>query len=162
MTILEEKISRISPIYLAEFDDLIKTHSQFGGGSEDEKYVKGRSFSNVYEFYMYAFYIGLSIGETVDILSGDNTKKFWELENWKPKNLTQHLVACAITVSNFQMNEVEQQDDEYLIDQVRLLKSTIEGYANAGFRYIKKKFEENPDYENDDTFFIRLIGEVAS
>ena len=59
MNIVEKKMYKLRPGYLARFEDLLRRYSQFGGGADDEKYTQGRAFSNVYEFYAYAFFIGL-------------------------------------------------------------------------------------------------------
>ena len=162
MSQLDQKIYKIKPVYLDEFDELIKRHSQFGGGASESKFVHAKSFSNVYEFYIYAFFIGLYNNVKVEIVGDDKTKTFWEMENWKPKELVDYLIVCAIAASEFDMVGIEQLDDSKLSEHVKLLKKEIEKYANGGFRFISDMLDREPDLIDDDTLFIRLLSETKA
>jgi len=159
MNLVQERIYKINPAYLKDFDELVKVHSQFGGGGTDEKFSRGKSFSNAYEFYIYAFFIGLYRDEKKEILDDDNTKTFWEIENWKPRELTDYLIVCAIAESDFDMIMLEQMGEEDIKVQIKLLKNTIEGFANAGLSYINNKLNKEPDLIDDDMFFINLLSD---
>ena len=50
----------------------------------------------MYEFYVYAFFLGLARDLKIEITVEDKVKTFWEMENWKPKELIDYLLACAI------------------------------------------------------------------
>jgi hypothetical protein len=159
MSILERKIYKINPGYLLEYEDLIKNHAQFGGGSSDNKFSQGRSFSNVYEFYIYAFFIGLYKGVSLEILDSDKKNKFWEIENWKPKELVDYLLICTMAETDFDMVGIENMNEADVYKQIALLKNGIEGYANGGLKLIQEMFENTPDLIDDDTLFIRLLAE---
>lgn len=160
MSMISQKLHNISPVYLAEFEELIKDHSQFGGGAKGNKYIHAKTFSNVYEFYMYAYFIGLYKGLKEEIVVDDRTVKFWEMNHWKPKDLVDYLLMCAIEESDFDMVGIEQMDDDEAIGQIRLVKQEIEKYANGGLRYIRDKLETEPELAGDDMFFIRLLSEA--
>lgn len=162
MNVIDKKLKKINPVYLAEYEDLIKNHCQFGGGAVSDRYIDAKSFSSVYEFYIYAFFIGLYKNLTVEIISEDKIKSFWEMENWKPKALVDYLIVCAIAESDFDMAAIELMDDNEISKQIALLKQEIEKYANGGLRYIDDMLKGNPDLVDDDTFFIRLISEVGA
>lgn len=108
---IESKIKSISPEYLEVYHSLVTDLAQFGGGREEDKFRHGKSFSNAYEFYMYAFFLGIKENRKVEIAEGDKTKKFWEINNWKPAELSDYLITVAIAVSEFDMSLAEQQDE---------------------------------------------------
>lgn len=157
-----EELKKINPVYLTEYEKLIKSHAQFGGGAADQQFVHAKSFSNVYEFYIYAFFIGLYKNVTVEIISEDKTNTFWAMENWKPKDLVDYLFTCLIGESDFDMVRIEQMNESEISEQVKILKRELEKYANGGLRYIDDLLKDDPDLLSDDTFFIRLISEVES
>ena len=157
--IVETKIYNITPGYLAKYDEMIKGFTQFGGGAKEEKYVQGKAFSNTYEFYMYAFFLGLYKNNVSDLHPDDELKKFWKIEDWKPREMADHLLACALTKSDFDMVAVENYTESEVAVEVRKLKSTIESYANGGFDYIYGIIEGDSegDTEIADDFFIKQL-----
>ena len=154
---LEQKLLKITPGYMPQFEDQIRRFSQFGGGAEDDKYTQGRAFSNVYEFYIYAFFIGLYKNQRVDLTSEDKLKSFWDVGNWKPRELVNHMLAISIAESDFNMVEVEHIDDVSVVREVKLVKGTIESFANGGLMYIAKLIEEDPESVEHEDFFIKLL-----
>ena len=54
---VKDKLEKMDPGYLLEFENLIRYVAQFGGGAEGEKYSNAKFFSNVYEVYIYAFFL---------------------------------------------------------------------------------------------------------
>lgn len=157
MNILEKKIGSIKPVYLKEYEEFIKRHSQFGGGAQDDKYTKGKTFSNVYELYIYAFFLGLKNSVSVDIMPDDAVKGFWELENWKPKDLVNYLVMSALAESKFDMVSIEFDDESEVKNQINELKLTIEKFANGGIKLLKEELHAEPDLIDDDLFFINKL-----
>lgn len=157
MNLIEKKIYKINPSYLAEFEEFIKIHSQFGGGSKDDKFVQGRAFSNVYELYIYSYFIGLYNNLKLDVLMEDKTKTFWEIENWKPRELVKYMISCAIASSDFDMLFIENCEDDEITSEVSKLKSHIESYANGGLRFLRQKFDDDPELIDDEMFFITLL-----
>ena len=162
MNIIDKKLYKLNPVYLVEYENLIKSHSQFGGGATEDKFIQAKSFSSVYEFYIYAFFIGLYKNKKVEIISEDKTKSFWEMDNWKPKELVDYLIICAIAESEFDMVAIEQMDEKGVSKHIKLLKDEIEKYANGGLRYINDRLEEDPELKDDDMFFISLLSEAET
>lgn len=157
MNILEAKIGNISPRYLARYDPIVQSVTQFGGGAESDRYITGKSFSNAYELYTYCFFLGLSSGEAYTIVKDDEMKSFWELSNWKPAELRDQLIACAIAKSDFDMFKTQFMDDSEMQAEVRKLRAIIEGYANAGFAIIAESFSDDPALNEDDYFFLNQL-----
>jgi len=157
MNVLENKLGKLKPGYLLQFEGFIELHSQKGGGSEGDKYIQAKSFSNVYELYIYSFFVGLYKNERYDLADDDKLSRFWEIENWRPSELVESLLACAIAESNFDMIAIEDGDDEFISEQVKLVKREIETYANGGLKYIKSEFDNDPELIDDDTYFLKLL-----
>jgi hypothetical protein len=155
---VEKKIMNLSPRYLEKYEDLLRRYSQFGGGAEDERYTKGRYFSNVYEFYTFAFFLGLYKQKPLKLTEDDKLKTFWEVKNWQPQGLVKNLIACAISKSDFDMYQVQYLDSDSLIaSEVGKIRTTMESYANGGFEVVTKEIESNPDHAEQDDFFIRML-----
>jgi len=161
MNAIEKKLYKINPVYLSDYEDMIKSHAQFGGGAADTKFTGGKSFSNVYEFYIYAFFIGLYKGLKQELVDDDKTKTFWEMESWKPRELVDYLLVCAIGQSKFDMIKIEKADDQEVVEQVKLLKQIIEQYANGGLKYISEILQEQEDLVDDHAFFIKMLSECV-
>ena len=157
MNILEAKIGNLSPRYLAKYDPIVQSVTQFGGGADSDRYITGKSFSNAYELYIYCFFLGLSSGESYTVLKEDEMKSFWELSNWKPTELRDQLLACAIAKSDFDMFRTQFMDESEMQVEVRKLRLVIEGYANAGFSIIAESFLDDPALNEDDYFFLSQL-----
>jgi len=157
--IVEKKLYRINPVYKDEFSDFINRHAQFGGGAESDRYIKARSFSNVYEFYIYAFFVGVRTNTKLDIYPDDSTSTFWEIENWRPREIVDYLFAVAIPLSDFDMVGIEFMDDKCVSEEIKKIKRTIESYANGGFKYLSETLSRDPDLIDDDLLFLHMLSE---
>ncbi|MBA6349922.1 hypothetical protein [Colwellia sp. BRX8-9] len=159
MNYLKEKFGKFKPRYLSTFDELIKTYAQFGGGSVENKFSKAKAFSSVYEFYMFAFFLGLNKDKKLEITDSDLAKGFWEVENWKPVDLVEQLFVCAIAESDFDMVAIEHMDESQLKSEISKVLRLIEDYANGGLLLIKKEMDDDEETAVDDLFFIKLLAE---
>jgi hypothetical protein len=154
---IEDLFGRIKPGYFEHFDDFVKSVSQFGGGAEDEKYVRAKYFSNAYEVYIYAFFKGLQNNAYEEIIPGDKLNNFWEMSNWNPRELVSHIYMSAIVNSDFDMAVCEHMEEQDLKNEIRKIKTCIEGYANGGLRILSEAFKEEPELAQDGLAFIGLL-----
>lgn len=159
MNLLKKRLNSFKPRYLKSFEPMITQYAQFGGGSAEDKFNKAKAFSNVYEFYIYAFFLGLAKNKALDITSQDDAKGFMEIENWKPYELTEQLLICAIGESDFDMNAVENMEKDELYKESNRVNSTIERFANGGLLYIQERIEENYDSDEDELVFVNFLKE---
>lgn len=157
--ILKHKFGKLKPRYLTTFEPLLKKYAQFGGGGVDDKFDKAKAFSNVYEFYLYCFFLGLNRNKKLEITEKDEAKGFWEIENWKPNDLVEQLFVCAIGESDFDMIEVEYMEESQLKSEVSKVLRFIEGFANGGLLTIQQELDEDYESASDDLFFVRLLAE---
>ena len=158
MNIVEKKLYNLNPRYLEKYKPLLSRFAQFGGGANEDKYIKGKSFFNVYEFYIYAFFIGIYQDKHAELVGDDKLSKFMEIKFWKPEELVNNLLVCSLARSDFDMSAIEYIENESKIEQeIGKLRHTIECYANGGLGYIHELVEENPDDAERDEFFISLL-----
>ncbi|WP_151704761.1 hypothetical protein [Nitrincola alkalilacustris] len=157
MNIVESKIYKMRPGYLSKFDSLVKRFAQFGGGAEENKYIEGHGFSSAYQFYTFAFFIGLYANSPLDLSPDDKLVDFWEIENWKPRPLINQLISCALAESDFDMVGVENFDESMVTQEVKKIRMTIERFANGGFEIIQNSIDENPDEVANDDFFVKML-----
>jgi hypothetical protein len=157
--ILKQKFGKLKPRYITAFESLLKTYAQFGGGSAGDKFEKAKAFSNVYEFYMYCFFLGLNRNKRLEITATDEAKGFWEVENWKPVELVEQLFVCAIGESNFNLISVEHIDEVELKLEIEKVLKLIEDYANGGLFVIQQELKEDSETAIDDLFFVKLLAE---
>ena len=157
MNMVEKKIYSISPGYLPSFKSMFQKYAQFGGGADSQRYVKGRYFSNVYEMYVFAFFLGLKKEKPFEITDDDILVKFWEVENWKPQEIRDHLIASSIARTDIDLFSLQDLDERELTAEIGKLKNTIEKYANGGLKIIATLIEEDPDSAEQDVFFIGML-----
>lgn len=156
---LKQKFGRLNPRYLTRFEPLLTRYAQFGGGSADDKFDKAKSFSNTYEFYIYCFFLGLQYDKKLEVLSVDEAKTFWTIENWRPVEVVDQLYICAIAESDFDLIAIEQMDESEIKSEMAKVLNTIEGFANGGFQIIKQKLEDDEESAMNDLFFVGLLAE---
>ncbi|WP_339349890.1 hypothetical protein [uncultured Alteromonas sp.] len=157
MNLLKKRLNSLKPRYLKSFEQLISRYAQFGGGSADDKFNKAKAFSNVYEFYVYAFFLGLAKDRALDIAPQDEAKSFMEIENWKPYEIAEQLLICAIGESDFDLNAVENMEKDEIYKETNKISATIEKYANGGFLYIQERLEESQDSVEDELIFVNFL-----
>ena len=80
-----------------------------------------------------------------------------EMKSWIHKDIRDHLIACSIAKSDIDLSNLQNAEDKELTLQIRVLKRTIEKYANGGLKLITELAEEDPDGAEDDLFFIRML-----
>jgi hypothetical protein len=157
--ILKNKLGKLKPRFLTTFEPLLKKYAQFGGGSAEDKFAKAKAFSNVYEFYMYCFFLGLNRNKKLEITGIDEAKGFWEIENWKPVELVEQLLVCALGESDFDFIAVEQMGEEELKFELGKILKLIEDFANGGLLIIQRELEDDEESAVDELFFVRLLAE---
>jgi hypothetical protein len=148
------------------FDSLTKKF----GGSEKSKVDLGKHFSNNYELYMYAFFLGLYNNELSPI--AEKTKKvdfshaieFWgrkgtRLDRKDFTNLQEFIFTALIAKTDVDLIALEKGElsEEEVVKQ---LIQTMESYTNGGLTLIKEKIEENSSYFLQPTSFLNMILDI--
>jgi hypothetical protein len=161
------------PKYAEEFrEPLFDSFTKKFGGSEKSKVDLGKHFSNNYELYMYAFFLGLYNNELAPI--PEKTKKvdfshaiqFWgskgnRLDRKDFTNLQEFIFTSLIAKTDVDLIALEKGEitEEEVVKQ---LIQTMESYTNGGLTLIKEKIEENSNYFLQPTSFLNMILESCS
>jgi hypothetical protein len=164
----KEKIPRYDSQYRELlFDKLTRK----GGGSEQSREDRGKQFSNNYELYIYAFFLGLYFDEFCPI--SENSKKddfrhaiqFWgsksnRLDREDFTNIQENMFIALIAKTDIDLVALEKGElDED--DVVKALIKTMESFTNGGLILIKEKLEDNPNYFLQPTSFLNMILETV-
>ena len=58
--------------------------------------------------------------------------------------------------------DLENADDETVTNFIRALEKEIEGYANAGFEYLQKKWDEERVFFSSPTVFFDILKDLQT
>ena len=168
MNNLFEKWKTKIPKYSEEFRELLfDSLTKKFGGSEKTKVDFGKHFSNNYELYMYAFFLGLYNEEYLPI--PEKTKKvdfshhiqFWgsktnRIDRKDFTNLQENIFTALVAKSEIDFIALEKGEvtEEEIVKELIL---TMEAYTNGGLTLIREKLEENPNYFLQQTSFLNMI-----
>jgi hypothetical protein len=156
------------PKYSEEFrETLFDSLSKKFGGSEKTKVDFGKHFSNNYELYMYAFFLGLYNDEFVPIAESSKKVDFSHaIQYWGSKGtrldrkdftiLQEFLFTALVAKTNLDLIALEKGDISE-DDIVKELIQTMESYTNGGLNLIQEKLEENSNYFLQPTSFLNMI-----
>lgn len=165
---LFEKWRTKVPKYDDIFEEpLFKGMSKKGGGSEKTKVDFGKHFSNNYELYIYAFFLGLYKNEFVPIPTTAKKTDFnHPIQYWGSKGgrlnrkdftqLQEYIFMSLVAKSDLDFIALDKGDlsEDMAIKELITL---MESYTHGGLTLLKEKLEENPNYFLQSTSFLNLI-----
>lgn len=145
------------------FDTLTKKY----GGSESSRADYGKHFSNNYELYIYAFFLGLYNNELIFIPATANKVDFSHaIQHWGSKGnrigrkdftaIQEYIFSALIAKTDIDLIALEKGEISE-DDAVKSLIQTMEAYTNGGLLLIKQKLEENSNLFLNPTAFLNLI-----
>jgi len=156
------------PKYDEQFkESLFEAISKKGGGAERTRVDLGKNFSNNYELYLYAFFLGLYNDEYSPIPDSAKKTDFnHAIQHWGSKSgrlerkdftvLQEYIFAALIAKTEVDIMALEK--GEVTEDEVcRELIQTMEAYTNGGLTLIREKLEANPNHFLQPTAFLNLI-----
>ena len=146
-----------NPQWETRYEDLIRSVCDYGKGETSLREARSKLFGAGYELYIIAFFIGLYSNQRRP-LTEDNTKRKnfgWAIENWGnierrnnrrqyPK-IRDYIFAALIARTDLDFIALEKGDIT-LRKAVDILITSMEEYANYGFRFIKERTEDNPNW----------------
>ena len=156
----EEKIGDLRPHFSDKYRAMIEAISNKG-----EKTGTGNiaQFGAFYQTFMYACIIGLRLGKPKYFEPQEPTTEFAVMYKWKPTQIRDFIIMMMLNRSgNFGYNwiDLENADEDTVTKFLRDLEKEIEGYANAGFEYIYKKWEEERISFASPTVFIEILLDI--
>lgn len=165
---LMEELGKKNPRYSMKHRRLIEGFARKAAIDFHEKaeksYDLGKFFTNFYEFYLYAAFIGLYINNPIPISDDEETKTFGvPLRDWNSNGTgqtVQYLIMAMFIKSEVDFNALEAMDQKDVEREMRNISRLIEAYANGGFDFINSKATENQAFFDDDDCFVKLLKEV--
>lgn len=163
-----EELGKKTPRYSMKYRRLIEGFARKGAvdyhESSEKSYDLGKFFTNFYEFYLYAAFIGLYINNPLPLDKEEKTNIFWvPMRDWTSNNSTQtvlYLWMVMFVKSELDFNTLEDLDDKEVEREMLNISRLIEVHANGGFDYINSKVLENPAFFDDDDCFVKMLKEV--
>lgn len=136
------------------------------GGSEKTKVSLGKHFSNNYELYMYAFFLGLyndecvEIPEEAELVDFSHAIQYWgnksKIERKDFSNLQEYIFMAVVSKTDFNMVDLEKGKIT-TASVVKKLRTTMESYTNGGLIILEKQIDENKGLVLQSTFFLDMI-----
>lgn len=156
----EEKIGDLRPHYGDKYRAMIEAISNKG-----EKTGTGNiaQFGAFYQTFMYACIIGLRLGKPKYFEPQEPTTEFAVMYKWKPTQIRDFIIMMMLNRSGYfgyNWIDLENADEDTVTKFLRDLEKEIEGYANAGFEYIYKKWEEERISFASPTVFIEILLDI--
>lgn len=157
---LEEKILDLRPHYSDKYRAMIEAISNKG-----EKTGTGNiaQFGAFYQTFMYACIIGVRLGRPKYFEAQEATTEFAVMYKWKPTQIRDYIIMMMLNRSDsfgYEWIELENADDEAIAKFLRALENEIEGYANAGFDYLFKKWQEERISFSSPTVFVDILQDL--
>ena len=157
---LEEKILDLRPHYSDKYRAMIEAISNKG-----EKTGTGNiaQFGAFYQTFMYACIIGVRLGRPKYFEAQEATTEFAVMYKWKPTQIRDYIIMMMLNRSDsfgYEWIDLENADDEAIAKFLRALENEIEGYANAGFDYLFKKWQEERISFSSSTVFVNILQDL--
>lgn len=157
---LEEKILDLRPHYSDKYRAMIEAISNKG-----EKTGTGNiaQFGAFYQTFMYACIIGVRLGRPKYFEAQEATTEFAVMYKWKPAQIRDYIIMMMLNRSGsfgYEWIDLENADDEAMAKFLRALENEIEGYANAGFDYLFKKWQEERISFSSPTVFVDILQDL--
>lgn len=145
------------------YEPVVHALCLYGPGTTSEKRDgNGKIFGAGYEVFIYAFFLGLYIGERTKLDDDQKKKKFrMKMCEWGRKStetgrknyefLQKYIFAALVAKSNIDLIALDKGEIA-LDDACKILMTTLNEYANTGFRFLLPDTSKplNPVYfEND-------------
>jgi len=165
---LMDELGKKTPRYSMKHRRLIEGFARKAAIDYHEKaersYDLGKFFTNFYEFYLYAAFIGLYTENPLPISDDEETKTFGvPMRDWNSNGAgqtVQYLWMSMFVKSEIDFNALEDMEQKDVEREMRNISRLIEAYANGGFDFINSKVAENPAFFDDDDCFVKLLKEV--
>ena len=158
----KDKILDLRPRYSDKYRSMIETIS-----NKQERSGTGNvaQFGAFYQTFMYACIVGMRLGRPLYFENNEKSTDFVPLNNWKPTQIRDFIVMMLFNRSaDFGYNWItlENANDETIGSFLRAFQREMEGYANRGFEYIRKKWDNERVLFEAPTVFVDILKELET
>lgn len=162
---LFEELGKKTPRYSMKYRKLIEGFARKGAIDYHEltekSYDLGKFFTNFYESYLYAAFMGLYLNNPIPISDDEETRTFGvPMRDWNSNGsaqIVQYLWMSIFVKSELDFNALEDLEQKDVEREMRNISRLIESYANGGFDYLNSKASENQAFFDDDDCFVKLL-----
>jgi len=158
--VFRERLNDLRPAYDEKYRDLLDRISQKGDAT-------GRgnvsTFGAFYQTYMYAFLIGLRLGEQRPIER--RGMDFAKVGQWKPVPLKDFVLLTLFnrtSAMGYSWNDLETAKPEIIEQFLRAFQKELEGYANRGLEYLQDKFDNEKYIFDDPNVFMNILRDLPT
>ena len=150
-------------------DTLINPYSDYGRGATQYGEDRGKVFGGGYEVFIIAFFLGLYSNQRRPLTTDTSKKKVFgfpiqswgNLESRNKRNaygeeLRKYIFAALVARTDVDFIALDKGEIAPK-DVVDALMNTMEEYANAGFRQMSERIEENPNCLFKEGAFLDLF-----
>jgi len=155
-----EVLIRKRPRFPEKYEHLFERFARKGGGSEEVRLEKAKIFRNYYELYIYAFFLGLRRSKQFNIEQVKMSKQnALTIEEWKPAELRDYLVACVLAEANIPLRDYDQMIESEIAEKSRELRKILEEYTCGGLSIIDDQFKEDKQFFIETFAFTEFVFE---
>jgi hypothetical protein len=148
------------PRFAKQYEHLFARYSRKWGGSEQDRLDKVKVFAKNYELYIYAFFLGLKNERPIPLSSSEKSdSNVMRIEDWKPKELRDYLVACTLVQDGTPFRDYDFMTEEEINRKSTELKEIVEAYTNGGLSILQEEFEEDKKALDEPFAFTELVFE---
>lgn len=161
MSYIIEKLKKRKPrFHKSHQENILDRFSRKFGGSEKDKFEKGKFFSNNYECYIFATMLGIKNNYKIPFdRTTDGADFSMPIETWKPTQIVDYIIMSVIGRSDWNLLEIERLDEKELDNKITELIILMEEYTNGGFDIMKAKMSEVPHFFESEYAMINLLKE---
>lgn len=163
---LREQIFSRKPKYSAKFRPLVEKLSTIGDATGKGDFT---TFGAIYQTFMYAYIIGLRLGKKTPFQQKETKTEFAPISYWKPAPVRDFIIITLLNrVDKFDDYKwdwlsLENASEENVNNFVTMLVHEMESYANTGFEYLQKKWDEEKSTTfTQPTVFVDILEELPS
>lgn len=163
---LFDKWASQPPKYDKIFEPLFDKLARKGSGTEEGKDDAGKIFSNNYELYIYAFFIGLYLNKKTPI-DGEKIDFSHEIKHWGKKGrqfdrkdytiLQQYMFMATVAKSEVDFIELENAEESEIKKSVLQLRNEFAEFTNTGLLILQDQYNIDKLAFNDKAWFLQKI-----
>ncbi|MCG8804140.1 hypothetical protein G1K75_00475 [Tenacibaculum finnmarkense] len=152
---LFDEWKKSTPKFDKNLQHLFDSLSRKFGGAENDREDKGKIFSNNYELYIYAFFLGLYNDKYEELPENAELKDFSHaIQHWGSTksnnrndftNLQQYMFMAVIAkTEGIEDDLIELDKGKKTVDAIKKrLHKTLQNYTNGGLLFLEEKIQED-------------------
>lgn len=162
---LRDAIFARKPRYNAKYKPLVDRLSIKGDTTGKGDFS---TFGAYYQTFMYAYIIGLRLGEKAPLEAGEEKIEFAPISNWKPAPIRDFIIMTLLNRSekfdnsSWEWISLENGSEEHVMNFVTMLVREMEMYANRGLMYLQDKWDNEKILFSSPFVFVDILQDLPN